>query len=187
MGTIKIGSPKYKKGISVNPDKVLFNEKNVKSIISGSTIIWLYGAKLIPVMSSNSMDGITITASSTYSSVKPYYAFDGKSSTYWHTTSNAKNNYLQVAFSSRKTVNKISLSIKASSATTSRTFVLQASNGGSTWIDLKSINVPSSGGDFVEFINNKESYANYRLYCNEALWVSGSYTFAITEMQLYGY
>lgn len=41
MGTIKIGSSKDKKGVTINPSTVLFNGKNVKKIMSGLTEIWV--------------------------------------------------------------------------------------------------------------------------------------------------
>lgn len=40
MGTIKIGSSKDKKGVTINPSIVLFNGNNVKKIMSGITEIW---------------------------------------------------------------------------------------------------------------------------------------------------
>ena len=64
MGTIKIGSSSIQKGITIDPSIVLFNGNNVKKIMKDATTIWEDLKALIPTMTSNSMDGITLSASS---------------------------------------------------------------------------------------------------------------------------
>lgn len=186
MGTIKIGSSSNKKGITVNPTAILFNNKNVKKIISGTNTIWEYAVALIPVMISNSMDGITISASSSGSNLKPFYAFDNNYSTYWHPTSNTKNNYIKITFPNGKIVNKMSISFTKSGSVSSRAFILQGSNDDLIWDDLKTITVSDFSSEIVENITNVKSYTNYRLFSSDALWVSGSYSCSVKEMQLYG-
>ena len=151
-----------------------------------SNLISEDGVALIPVMTSNSMDGITISASSSGSNIKPFYAFDNNPSTHWHSTSDTKNNYIKITFPNGKIVNKMSISFLKSGSVSSRTFILQGSNDDLIWDDLKTITVSDFSSEIVENITKVKSYTNYRLFSSDALWVAGSYSCAIKEMQLYG-
>ena len=41
MSKIVIGSPSDKKGITVSPSKIMFNENNVQKMMKGNDVIWL--------------------------------------------------------------------------------------------------------------------------------------------------
>lgn len=50
MGIIKIGSSKHKKGITINPKIIYFDDSKVKKIMSESTEVWNGIKGLVPSM-----------------------------------------------------------------------------------------------------------------------------------------
>lgn len=183
MGTIKIGSSKDKKGITVNPSVVLFNGNNVKKIMSGATTIWEDIRALIHKMSSNtSSEG---TASATENSSTAYNAFDKSTSTSWY-GSGYSNVAVQFKFNSAKKVTYFDIyPAYASSYLRVKNFKLQGSNNGSTWTDLYSgaFSSNTNVGKKTYNISNPQSFTYYRLLIVDT---HESVACGITELQLYG-
>ena len=163
MGTIKIGSSNNQKGITIDPSVVLFNGNNVKKIMKDAITIWEDLKALIPTMTNNSMNGITLSASSVnVSSQDCYKACDGDSSTSWHDSISASGStaWFKIAFSEQKRVKKIYF---VGGGGNSATVKLQGSNDNSNFTDLTSeINVSET--DIV--VDKIGSYKYYRIYFN---------------------
>lgn len=165
MGTIKIGSSSIQKGITIDPSIVLFNGNNVKKIMKDATTIWEDLKALIPTMTSNSMDGITLSASSVNSSSQDCYkACDGDSSSYWADSIFASSStaWFKVAFSEQKRVKKVHF-IGDGGGSASATVKLQGSNDNSNFTDLTS-EIKVSKTEIV--VDKIGSYKYYRIYFN---------------------
>lgn len=185
MGTIKIGSSNNQKGITIDPSIVLFNGNNVKKIMKDATTIWEDLKALIPTMTSNSMDGITLSASSVNTSSQDCYkACDGDPSTVWYdsTTASGSTAWFKVAFSEQKRVKK--MHFVGSGGSDSATVKLQGSNDNSNFTDLTSeINVSET--DIV--VDKIGSYKYYRIYFNNVYHnASIGAAAGINVLQLYG-
>lgn len=193
MGTIKIGSAKDKKGITVNPIKVLFNTKNVKKIISGSVIIWESIIALIPVMTSNTTpSGIAsashnnVNGSTAYAVWRAFNGTNTSAADCWSSETSTFPEYvwLQYKFTSAKVANKMLLANRLGGGAL-KNFKIQGSNNGTSWDDLGSFtnaNATNGAEQYFEF-NNEIAYLYYRLY------ITSSYSnfVAIAKWQLYGY
>lgn len=182
MGTIKIGSSNNQKGITINPSTVLFNGNNVKKIMKDTITIWEDIKALIPTMTSSTSPSGTVSASAETQAA--YYAFDGNENTYWYTYGN-EGSYVQYKFDQAKCVRKISVQTYFSGANgLIKKFKIQASNDGSTFIDITDTIVNSNQSDKGESeytINNSQKYLYYRVYTVESGAFSGW-----RSIQMYG-
>ena len=184
MGTIKIGSSNNQKGITIDPSVVLFNGNNVKKIMKDAITIWEDLKALIPTMTNNSMNGITLSASSVnVSSQDCYKACDGDSSTSWYDSTSASGStaWFKIAFSEQKRVKKIYF---VGGGGNSATVKLQGSNDNSNFMDLTSEISVSETEIIVDKIG---SYKYYRIYFNNVYHSAaiGSAAY-IAVLQLYG-
>lgn len=138
--------------------------------------------ELIPTMTSNTNPSGTVSA---FSETQPaYYAFDGNESTYWYTYENT-GSYIQYKFDKAKCVRKILVQTYVNGSNgLIKKFKVQASNDGSTFIDLTDTIINSNQSDKGESeytINNSEKYLYYRVYTVE----SGAYS-GWRSIQMYG-
>lgn len=183
MSKIVIGSPSDKKGITVTPSKIMFNANNVKKMMKGINVIWIAEPiALIPTMTSNTTPSGTVSASA--ETQPAYYAFDGNEDTYWYTYGN-EGSYIQYKFEQARCVRKISVQTYYSGYNgLIKKFKVQASNDGSTFIDLTDTIINSNQSDKGKSeytINNSEKYLYYRVYTVE----SGAYS-GWRSIQMYG-
>lgn len=137
----------------------------------------------VPTMTSATTPSGAVSASSTLTSgsttYKDYYAFDGNISTKWYSANNTNAQYLQYVFASAMTIKKFYVKLDWK-----RTYKVQASTDGSTWVDLISEYTPSSNAEERSVvINNSNAYRYYRLYSPSP---SSSIYIGIAEMQFYG-
>ena len=195
MGTLVIGSASNRAGVTIDPRTVLFNENNVKYIKSGLTEIWSNIQPLVPTLTSNiGKDGGEVFYSSAYGELKPFWVFDNSEETAWHSNANEKNTYIGYRFTKPTKANKLSLCY-SSGVKPTLDLTLQASNNGSEWFNLVTIDnnkLPTyidSYGIYnyeVEF-DNEQSYMQYRLYSNYGFYGGGNTSWlGIRILQLYG-
>ncbi len=147
---------------------------------------------LLPVFdsTSNTKDGVTISASDGYSAA--YYAVDGNMGSCWSTANGNYNpHWFQVEFESPKIVKDYWL-YGAHSWGALYKFYIQASENGNEWFSLEgniihnSINVYSPGQWYIN-TNNEKPYRYYRIYFPQGGWTWGSSGGgAIYELKLFG-
>ena len=145
-----------------------------------------FGKALIPIMTSASQDGITITAKNYESaSTLPYMAFDGNASTCWRGAyPDRANQWLQVDFGEVKVIKKIYASWKGYNQNTPWTYNIQVSNDGTTWTNV----LPNDMTGLHTTVIGSEIHANHEgRYLR--FWITSGYTDGggIYEMQVYGY
>ena len=185
MGKIKIGSSNNQKGITIDPSVVLFNGNNVKKIMKDAITIWEDLKALIPTMTNNSMNGITLSASSVNASSQDCYkACDGDSSTTWYDSISASSStaWFKIAFPEQKRVKKIHF--VGGGGSKSATVKLQGSNDNSNFTDLTSA---VSAYETEIIVDKIGSYKYYRIYFNNVYHnaATGSAP-GISVLQLYG-
>ena len=137
------------------------------------------GDPLIPVMSSNQQDGITI--SSNDEKTPAWYVFDGNNDTQW-TTYNRLNKYVQIDFGEQKSLRKIEFLTRSYNQNVDTSHYVQVSNDGTNWEDAS-----------LSFTHRATSPTWYYFYLNHdaryiRLYISG-YTdiVGIYSIQVYGY
>ena len=190
MGTIVIGSPSDKKGITVSPSKTMFNENNVKKMMKGNDIIWIAETiALIPIMTSNTTPSGVAKADSGTSSAYAYKAFDNNESTWW-ASSTGIGSWLEYCFTVAKTVTKFYIKAGYSSNSSGvKSFKIQGSNNETQWIDLTDeITLPntSGGAEYTGELKNTSYYKYYRFYATTNSYYDGDWV-SITKLQLYGF
>ena len=138
-------------------------------------------------MVSNTSPSGTVFASHSYSGYYPYAVFDDGSKD-WYADSGASKVYIGYTFPKAVCVKKmwIDIFLNGNYTTLNRTLVLQASNNGfQSWANLQTFNI--SGATIKTYdIDNNEYYLSYRLYCEEPLFLYGSYGYPINQIQFYG-
>lgn len=137
----------------------------------------------VPTMTSATTPSGTVSASSTLSSgsttYKNYYAFDGNTSTKWYSANNSSAQYITYQFASAMVIKKFYLKLDWK-----RSYKVQASTDGSTWVDIISEYTPSSNTEERNVvINNSTAYRYYRLYSPSVI---STIYIGISEMQFYG-
>ena len=101
--------------------------------------------ELIPTMTSNTNPSGTVSANA--ETQPAYCAFDGNESTYWYTYENT-GSYIQYKFDKAKCVRKILVQTYFSGSNgLIKKFKVQASNDGSTFIDLTDTIINSNQSD----------------------------------------
>ena len=135
------------------------------------------GDPLIPVMSSNSQDGITLSASGCSDF---YTMFDGNDSTMWKCARGS--NWVQVDLGEEKSLRKIEFLTRSYNANVDTSHVVQVSNDGTNWESAS-----------LSFVHRATSPTWYYFYLNHdaryiRLYISGYVDiFGIYSIQVYGY
>lgn len=139
---------------------------------------------LIPTMTSaNSPSGV-VSASSEYTTANrlKWHAFDGNTSTWWNSNTGITSSteaWLQYKFDTAANVRKIFIS---TNGVETATYKFQASNDGSEFVDLATIN--HNGFDSYYNIQNENNYLYYRLVVKTQTG-SNSYKGGIVTLQFY--
>ena len=185
MSTLVIGSPSDKKGISVSPSKIVFNGNNVKKMMKGDTTIWINEIRaLIPTMtSSNTPSGEVTQSDNVYYTMYGWHAFDGDDSTQWGSTDNGSVPNAWVAYNfMKKVIVKKAMIVEENHQIDTAKF--QASNDGSSWVDITDVITLSSTKTTIVEIDNDTAYQYYRFHGVKGTSTSGVY---VRTIQLYGY
>lgn len=187
MGTLKIGSSKNKKGITIDPNTVLFNNKNVKSIKSGVTEIWSKVEALIPTMTSDTTPSGTVTASSqANNNYAPWKAFDNNDTTKWVSTNVNYTSSIWVQYKFNQSVYARKFSVKWDVNIASISYKIQASDNGTSWTDLTD-NITNTSDVSMATLNNTKSYMYYRLFIVSQTMKNTAYNCGdLKAFQLYG-
>lgn len=184
MGTIKIGSSANRKGITVNPSVVLFNGKNVKSIMSGLTEIWSDIKALIPPMTSaTTPSGEVVANGGITTGYEPYQAFNNGAGIWadFSQGQGSKTTWIYYKFDSPKKVRGFDVRF-----TVTTIFKFQASNDGSNFTDLtQNLSVAQNTINHYD-INNDKKYLYYRIYVMSQSYSSAFYPGQLDEVQMYG-
>lgn len=185
MSTIKIGSSKDKKGITVNPSTVLFNGNNVKHIMCASNYLWTNNP-LIPTLTGYNGSNGVVSASEEFSSAwRAWYAFDDNPDTLGWLPGDQHSGWLMYKFNEPKQVIKIKVSFSKRYAPSDVPLYFEGSNDNSTWITLKEFNTNiSNQGEHS--ISNKNYYTHYRLRAGMLSQNASGYC-GIAELQMYGH
>jgi hypothetical protein len=133
-----------------------------------------YSDNVIPIMTSNSMNGYSITPTNNYtlfgSTGQPYGAYDNDPATFWTTPYVPSYPvYTQMKFPSAVAISKYAITASPNSASGDdpKSWKFQGSSDGVIWIDLDTqTNQPTFGnGVRKEYLfSNNVPYLYYRLY-----------------------
>lgn len=188
MGTLKIGSASNRKGVTINPSKVLFNGNNVRYIKSGATEIWNCIKPLIPSMTSNNTPyGVVSASSYTDQALVPHHAFDGVQSTGWSAKSQQTNNYIQYVFDSIKYVENITIRTSYSVTSYNRNMKLYVLNQNDEWVLDSEHNISFNNASINIELKNKGYVKGIRLFFADTMFISAQWGNIISEVQAYGY
>lgn len=151
MSKIVIGSPSDKKGITVIPSKIMFNENNVKKMMQGNDVIWIAEPiALVPIMTSNTTPSGVAFASSGI----PYKAFNNSfvNGRNWY-ASGVTNQYIGYDFEKKVKVQQVSFSQYQYETIYFgvKYFKIQYSDDNNTWID-------ATDKLQAEYNNTKQTY-----------------------------
>ena len=123
---------------------------------------------IIPPMNQNETDEIKITAAGFSGDSFPYRAFDksytGYEVSWYHNTSPT---WVQVQFKIEpKKINKIKIGQEIASPAFFKTYIIQGSNDGTTYIDIATFveNYRNAGQIYEHIFDNENSYSYYRIY-----------------------
>lgn len=138
---------------------------------------------LVPLMTSNTSPAGTASASSEWAFHEAYKAFDHDTSTYY-STSSGSSGYLQYSFGTPKKVSSYRLTTSTQPlANVPKTWTLQGSSSGGSWVVLSSQSgyyYPGSSYYFNLYATG--SYDSYRLVITAN---NGAYSTSIGELELY--
>ena len=149
--------------------------------------------ELIPEMTSNTTPSGVASAKSTNttSGYEAYRAFDGNGSTRWTSLINTTDQWIQYKFDNPKVVSKIKILAGATNIQPTykdMSFVLQGSNDGTLFTDLKTGDILAADNltDKYIFLDNEDSYLYYRLQFTgyNVVYSGGTWT-CILELQMY--
>lgn len=152
------GKPLYQKVGEINTsiiDKIVYQSKD--PYIS-----------IIPSMNQDETDEIKITAAGSSENNPPYRAFDKSYTGYevcWY--HNASPTWVQVQFKTEpKKINKIKIGQEIATPAFFKTYIIQGSNDGTTYIDIATFveNYRSVGQIYEHTFENENSYSYYRIY-----------------------
>ena len=144
---------------------------------------------LIPEMTSNTTPSGVASASDepTYNTTT-YYAYHAFSddSLWWHSGTSVTTRWISYKFNSAKNVKKFTIkNVNTSGGGNINSFKLQASNDGSSWIDLGTYtNSNVNGAESTFNVNNESAYLYYRIYI-ESIHDAINYA-RIKRIQMYG-
>ena len=152
------GKPLYQKAGEIDTsiiDKIVYQSKD--PYIS-----------IIPPMNQDETDEIKITAAGVTNSGFAYSAFDKSYTGYeicWY--HNASPTWIQVQFKTEpKKINKIKIGQEIATPAFFKTYIIQGSNDGTTYIDIATFveNYRSAGQIYEHIFDNENSYFYYRIY-----------------------
>lgn len=162
-------------------ESVVTERGNTLTITNGGLV------SLIPPMTSASMDGYNVYASGSYSAdAAPYYAFDGKDSTFWLSNEGNAPWWLRISLPKATEVRKYSIKNRADNYVSMPTsWKFQGSNDGNTWVDIESrTNSSNTPGLVLEFtLSTPVTYPHYRLLISTA---AQNNVASISEFKLFG-
>ena len=123
---------------------------------------------IIPPMNQNETDEIKITAAGFSVDCFPYRAFDksytGYETCWYHNTGPT---WVQVQFKIEpKKINKIKIGQEIASPAFFKTYIIQGSNDGTTYIDIATFveDCRNAGQIYEHIFDNENSYSYYRIY-----------------------
>lgn len=152
-----------------------------------------WGAKgNVPVMTANNAPyGVASGLTFDIGGREPYKAFNGEGDTSsWAPKPDVGDVYLQYKSTTPICVKKALFRTRAASIAPSKTLKLQASNDGSSWVDLGSVTITNNNNvytDFYIYCPNNTSYCLYhRFFSTEKLHVGDSYAYSCSKAQFYG-
>jgi len=127
-----------------------------------------YTENLIPLMTSNTSNGVADSSTYDGTSYYAYKAMDKNDGTYWSTTSLGKvPSWISYEFIESKKITKISMKARSDGGNGSpRVFTIEGLDENNAWIVLKTILNSSSwgNGEYREFeFANNNSYKKYRI------------------------
>jgi len=142
----------------------------------------------IPAMTGPNTSGVTMSASDSfqYASFLPWMAADRDGSTFWHcNTSVAYPHWLQVMFSTAKTINSYSIKPRSGFVNQSpKTFTLQGLNGSWVTLDAQSNQSYTDGVAKIFTLASAATYTSFRWVMDSN--VEGSTNLSIGEVELLG-
>lgn len=185
----------FNTGLS-NNNLVMYNEETdcldvyLNGVLVGSNYMGFKAVELIPIMSSNTTPSGEASASSCLTSdFAAWKAFNGTnagSSDCWLAPDTDTQPWIAYNFSKKVKVSKLYIENRNYQENTAiKDFVLQGSNDGVTWIDVKSftnVNTDQKGGRYFEVGDNTNYYSRYRLLIKSKYGVYAS----IGKLQMYG-
>ena len=122
----------------------------------------------IPSMNQDETDEIKITAAGNSENNPPYRAFDKSYTGYevcWY--HNTLPTWIQVQFKTEpKKINKIKIGQEIATPAFFKTYIIQGSNDGTTYIDIATFveNYRSTGQIYEHTFENENNYSYYRIY-----------------------
>ncbi|ASA25886.1 discoidin domain-containing protein [Paenibacillus donghaensis] len=138
---------------------------------------------IVPVMTSNTSPAGTASASSEWAFHEAYKAFDHDTSTYY-STSSGSTGYLQYRFGTSKRVTSYRLTTSSQPlANVPKTWTLQGSSNGGSWVVLSSqSNTYSPSSSYYFTLSSTGDYDSYRLVITAN---NGAYSTSVAELELY--
>ena len=139
----------------------------------------------VPTMTSNTTPSGESSASSFMSSqYEPWRVFDNSSSTYW--VGGADTNYrLMYMFPSPTKINKMHIETNTQSGRSFTNPIIQGSNDGSNWMDIKQLTgYSSTSSPYTDDFINNTAYQYYCIYITKTGTVDTSPS--ISTLQFYG-
>lgn len=147
---------------------------------------------LTPAMTSNTTPSGEVSCSSNYNAnYLPYYAFNqvlGSNTQTWATIQ-ALPQWIQYKFDTPKVVTKVATTNRnEGNIRAAKTYILQGSNDGSTYVDIQTCSIQSYAAHYQEIVDieNETAYLYYRLYVTEQYSNTGTGC-GFAEIGLYGY
>ena len=126
---------------------------------------WAVAPKLIPVMTDDTHPSGVASASSSFSGLYPYYAFDGTTSTWWASASSGIQ-YIRYKFDNATVINR--LYMIGSQMNRSDSIAFQGSNDGSNWTTIKTLDrsaiIAHDQQPYIERVTNNTAYLYYQIY-----------------------
>ena len=149
---------------------------------------------LVPTLTSNigAGGGVASAIDIEDTQYDAYKAFDGNDNTRWasktSTSGPVNNKWIQYKFTIPTVVNSFSVrAYYADSAPRMKNFTVQASNDGTTFVDLYS-DVLANKDEMQTFnFNNNNSYLVYRLYVHDTYLTGTGVAISLMSLQFYGY
>ena len=176
---------------------LIVSETNNSSMACGRIItlqFYAWGPKgNVPVMTSNNAPYGAASADSAYSGTSSYMAFDDDENTKWvtNTASSGEGPYIRYAFVNPTCVKRVYIDFRSANTYSSViTYKVQASNDGSSWVDLtenQTVTIVGSDAHIPVTLNidNDNYYLYYRVYKISAS-ASDNNRLAMFTLQFYG-
>lgn len=108
--------------------------------------------------------GGQVSASNSYASNYPYYAFD-KLEDYPWVSYTTKNQWIRFSFANPVFVHTVSLNNGSASNTGAKNVVIQCSLDGTNWMDLLATQLPQSNSKQTQTLSKAGRFAHWRVMC----------------------